>query len=138
MGLLDTVLGGLMGNSGSTGGSPLQSILGELLSGGGSQQQGTAPGIGGLVQRFEQAGLGSVANSWVGNGPNQAVQPSQLQQVFGQGQVNQWAQQTGMQPQDLLGQLANFLPHAVDRMTPNGSVPAGGEANPFDETGVRA
>ncbi len=88
----------------------------------------------GLIQQFAQSGHGDAVNSWVGNGPNQPIQPSALQQVFGQHQVNQWSQQTGMAPNDLLSQLSQFLPHAVDKMTPNGQVPSSG--SPFDEAGV--
>ena len=129
MGILDSVLGGLLG--GQQAPSPVQSILGSILGGGGGQGAG---GLGGLMQQFSQAGLGNVAQSWVGQGPNQPVQPQQLQQVFGQNQINQWSQQTGMAPDTLLGHLAQFLPHAVDHMTPNGQMPAGGSA--FDGPGV--
>jgi uncharacterized protein YidB (DUF937 family) len=79
----------------------------------------------------------------VGNGPNQPIEPSALQHVFGQDQVNQWSQQTGMAPHDLLGQLAQFLPSAIDAMTPNGRVqehgptgPSSAADNPFDGPGV--
>ena len=100
-----------------------------MLSGGqqGGQQQGTQPGlgggIGGLIGMFEQAGLGQIAQSWVGNGPNQPVSPDQLQSVFGQSRVQSMASQAGMQPQDFLSQLSQHLPRAVDGMTPNGQVP---------------
>ena len=129
MGILDSVLGGLLG--GQQAPSPVQSILGSILGGGGGQGAG---GLGGLMQQFSQAGLGNVMQSWVGNGPNQQIAPQQLQQVFGQNQVNQWAQQSGMSPDTLLGHLASFLPHAVDHMTPNGQMPAGG--SDFDGGGV--
>lgn len=134
MGLLDSVLGGLLG--GNAQASPLQSILGGLLGGGGQQQAygGQQSGLAGLIGRFQQAGMGDVANSWVGTGPNRQVSPQQLQQVFGQDQVNQWSQQTGMPQQSLLSQLAQFLPNAVDRMTPNGQLPA--SDSPFDEAGL--
>ena len=140
MGLLDTVLGSVMGGSNAAQ-SPMGGILGSLLGGGGGggggggmlgsllggggQQQQAPGGLGGLLQRFQHAGMGDVANSWVGAGANQQVSPQQLQQVFGQDQVNQWAQQTNMQPHDLLSQLSQYLPHAVDRMTPNGQLPDG-------------
>ena len=128
MGLLDQVLGGLMGGGGS--GSPLGGVLSSLL--GGSAQQGLGMGaqtamggggIGGLVSMFEQAGLGHIAQSWVGNGPNQPVSPQQLQSVFGQGRVQSMADQAGMQPQDFLSQLSQHLPNAVNGMTPDGRVP---------------
>ncbi len=131
MSILDSILGGLMG--GNSAQSPMGGILGSLLGGGG-QQAGGIGGLGGLLSKFQQAGMGGVANSWVSNGPNQQVSPDQLQQVFGQQQVNQWAQQSNMQPHDLLSQLSQFLPHAVDRMTPSGQMPDG--ADPFGGTGV--
>lgn len=131
MSILDSVLGGLMG--GNSGSSPVGGILSSLLGGGGAQQQQGAAGpmaggLGGLMSQFQNAGLGHIASSWMGNGPNQQVSPDQLQQVFGQQQVNQWAQQSNMQPHDLLSQLSQFLPHAVDQMTPGGQMPQGGDA----------
>ncbi len=135
MGLLDSVLGSMFGGNnqqqqgggGAMGG--MGGVLGGLLGGmGGGQQQaggmgGMGGGIGGLVSQFENAGLGHIAQSWVGNGQNQSVSPDQLQSVFGQGQVNQMASQAGMQPTDFLSQLAQHLPNAVHQMTPNGQVP---------------
>ncbi len=122
MGLLDSVLGGLMGGAGG-GASPMGGVLSGLLGGGGQQGGGTAGGLGGLVSQFEQAGLGHVAQSWVGNGPNQPVSPQQLQGVFGEQQVQGMASQAGMQPNDFLSQLSQHLPNAVNGMTPNGRLP---------------
>lgn len=133
MGILDSVLGGLLG--GQQASSPVQSILGSILGGGQGGMTGQGGGgLGGLMQQFQHAGLGNIAQSWVSNGSNQSVQPQQLQQVFGQQQVNQWSQQSGMAPDTLLGHLAQFLPHAVDHMTPGGQMPQGG--GDFDGAGV--
>ncbi len=147
MGILDGILGSVLGGSSNAG--PLQSILGSVLGGGQAQQQqqgglggalggmlGGGGGLGGLLGQFQQAGLGHVAQSWVGNGANQQVSPDQLHQVFGDQQVNQWSQQTGMPKQDLLSQLSQYLPHAVDRMTPQGQVPAEEGGSAFDGAGV--
>ena len=135
MGLLDQVIGGLMGGAG--GGSPMGGVLSGLLGGGGQQQGGTgtgAPGgtgmagmggggLGGLMSMFEGAGLGHIAQSWVGNGQNQPVSPGQLQSVLGDDRVQSMSSQAGMQPQDFLSQLSQHLPNAVNGMTPNGRVP---------------
>ncbi len=153
MGILDGILGSVLGGSSNAG--PMQSILGSVLGGGQAQQQqqgglggalggllgggssGAGGGLGGLLGQFQQAGLGHVAQSWVGNGQNQQVSPDQLHQVFGDEQVNQWSQQTGMPKQDLLSQLSQYLPHAVDRMTPQGQVPTEAEGgSAFDGAGV--
>jgi uncharacterized protein YidB (DUF937 family) len=142
MGLLDSVIGSLMGGgSGGGSASPMGGVLMNLLGGGGSQGgmgmggqgaggqamggQGMAGGLGGLVSSFEQAGLGHIAQSWVGNGANLPVSPQQLQNVFGEGQVQNMASQAGMQPHDFLSQLSQHLPNAVHGMTPDGQAPAG-------------
>lgn len=125
MGLLDSVLGSLTGGAGG-GASPIGAVLSSLLGGGrpqGSGMAGGMGGLGGLVSQFEQAGLGNVAQSWVGNGPNQPVSPQQLQSVFGEQQVQGMASQAGMQPNDFLSQLSQHLPNAVNGMTPNGRLP---------------
>ncbi len=133
MGLLDSVIGGLLG-SGSGNTSSIGGILSSLLGGGqsGAPAQQQAPGmsggtigggLGSLVSRFEQAGLGHIAQSWVGNGPNQPVSPQQLQNVFGEQQVQGMANQAGMAPGDFLSQLSQHLPAAVHGMTPNGQLP---------------
>src|SRR5690349_12878038 len=91
-----------------------------IVGGGGT---GTAGGLSGLISRFEQAGLGHIAQSWVGNGPKQPISPEQLHSVFGENQVQNMAGQAGMAPGDFLSQLSQHLPSVVDGMTPNGQVP---------------
>lgn len=133
MGLFDQVIGGLMGGSG--GSSPIQNVLMSLLSGqqGGTGtpgqagetqgMQGLPGGLGGLVSSFQQAGLGHIVQSWIGNGPNQPVSPQQLQSALGDDQVQNMSAQAGMQPHDFLAQLAQHLPNAVNGVTPNGQLP---------------
>jgi uncharacterized protein YidB (DUF937 family) len=134
MGLLDQVLGGLLGGGGS---SPIQSVLADLGGGnaqprpaqeGGNPQAGSgqAGGLSGLIASFEQAGLGHIAQSWIGNGPNQPVSPQQLHSVLGDDRVQDMAGRSGMEPHDFLAQLSQHLPGAVDRMTPNGQLPDDG------------
>ena len=85
-------------------------------------------GLGGLVSQFENAGLGHLAQSWIGNGPNQPVSPQQLQNVFGD-QVPQMASQAGMNQGDFLSQLSQHLPNVVSQMTPNGQAPNNGSVD---------
>lgn len=119
MALLDQLLGGLTGVSGS----PLQGVLMNMLGAGGNQTGGAGGGLGGLLSSFQQAGLGHLVQSWVGNGPNQPVSPQQLQTVFGGDQVQTMSRQSGMAPHDFLSQLSQHLPRVVDGMTPNGRLP---------------
>lgn len=153
MGLLDSVIGGLLGGGNTATSSPMGSVLSSLLTGGqgGMANAGTGGGLGGilggalgggglgggglggglggLLSQFEQAGLGHVAQSWVGNGPNQPVSPQQLNNVFGEQQVQSMANQAGMQPHDFLSQLSQHLPHAVNGVTPNGQLPDEGSVS---------
>lgn len=104
-------LGGILGNlAGTLGGAG----AGGLLSG----------GIGELVDRFKQAGQGSAAESWVNHGPNQEIAPPQLEQAIGPDVLATLAQQTGLSREELLARLSRELPHAVDRYTPDGRLPA--------------
>lgn len=131
MGILDSVIGSLLGgnqNQNQGGGSPLGGIISSVLGGGQNQGEGQgagglggalagAGGIGGLLSQFQQAGLGHIAESWIGNGPNASVSPDQLQSVFGQQQTQAMADQAGMDHGDFLQQLSQHLPRAVDGAT---------------------
>ncbi len=133
MGLLDSVLGGLLGGNNGGTSSPLGNILSSLLTGGGqsglNNAGGMGGGLGGLISQFQNAGLGHVAQSWVGNGPNMPVSPGQLQDVFGQQQVHDMARQSGMDSGDFLSQLSQHLPAAVNGMTPDGRLPDEGSVS---------
>ena len=121
MSILDS-LKGLAGGQGGTSGNTALDLVGGLI-----QKSG---GIGGLVSALQQGGLGGVVSSWVGNGANQPVNGQQLGQALAgtaAGQhVEAMAQKAGVDPSQLLGQLAQHLPDVVNHLTPNGQVPAGG------------
>jgi uncharacterized protein YidB (DUF937 family) len=134
MGLIDSVLGGLLGGQGGASQSPIGGILSSLLtggrqrgdygqSGGGGYGSGLGGGLGGLLSQFQQAGLGHVADSWVGRGDNMPISPGQLRDVFGQDRVQEMSRHSGMGEDDFLSDLSQHLPQAVDRMTPDGRLP---------------
>jgi uncharacterized protein YidB (DUF937 family) len=132
MGLLDQVLGGLGGSETGPVRSVLTSVLGggqQAGSGAASQIGGQTGGLGGLISRFEQAGLGEIVQSWIGNGANQPVSPEQLHNVLGDDQVKSMADQSGTAPRDLLSLLSRHLPNAVNAATPNGRVPDDGNVS---------
>jgi len=118
MGMLDGLLGSLMGGmtGDGTGGkqSPLVLMALQLL-----QQNG---GLQGVLAKFQQAGYGAQADSWVSTGQNQPINADVLSQVLGHGQLGQIAQQLGMSHGDAAGGLASLLPQLIDKMTPQGQV----------------
>lgn len=83
-------------------------------------------GLGGLVEAFQAKGLGDVVASWIGTGQNLPVSAEQIQSVLGSGLVQQLAAGVGLPPEAATALLAQILPQAVDRLTPEGTVPAGG------------
>ena len=101
--------------------------LGGMLSG--SSAGGVlSGGLSDLIERFKQNGHGQAADSWVKTGPNQPLQPDQLEQAIGPDVLNTLSQQTGLSREELLSRLTRELPAAVDKFTPDGRLPSEEEA----------
>jgi uncharacterized protein YidB (DUF937 family) len=96
---------------------------------GGIPQGGMFGGLGGLLDRLSNAGLGPAVNSWVGTGQNAPIQPDQLHSALGQTTISDLARNAGMSEQELLAQLSRALPGVVDRLTPDGRVPSHSEVH---------
>lgn len=79
-------------------------------------------GIGGMLEQFQNNGLGDVAKSWVSTGQNLPISADQLTQVFGQQKLGAMAQQSGMDLTKFLPILTAALPLIVDKLTPDGEV----------------
>jgi len=81
-------------------------------------------GLAGLMGKFQAAGLGDVAQSWVSTGENQPVQPQQLTQALGPDAMARIAAKAGVSPTEAPTLLAQILPVLVNQMTPKGTAPA--------------
>ena len=112
MGLLNSLLGSLLGGLNNNQQSGLMSSVSGLITGSG--------GIGGLMQKFSGAGLGDLMKGWVSNGPNPPATAQHIEQVFGADQLQQIASQTGIDPSQISGHIAQILPQLVDKLTPHG------------------
>ena len=93
----------------STGGGnapDLMSIASQLLD-----SNAPGGGLAGLVQHFEQGGLGEVIGSWISNGQNLPISADQLQSALGghPALAGLLQQAQGPQGQALLGQLAQII-----------------------------
>jgi uncharacterized protein YidB (DUF937 family) len=116
MGMLDGLLGGLMGGgTAQQGQSPLVMMALQLI-----QQNGGLPGI---ISKLQSGGMAQQVGSWVGTGQNVPISGSQLQEVLGSGSIGQIAQQLGMSHGDASSNLAQVLPQLIDHLTPHGQVP---------------
>jgi uncharacterized protein YidB (DUF937 family) len=128
MGILDGLIGGMLGGmqgsdgalpgtgAGATQQNPLLLIALQVL-----QQNG---GLQGILGKFQQAGYGAQADSWVSTGQNMPISADAIAQALGHGPLGQIAQQLGLSQGDAAGGLASVLPQLIDRMTPQGQVPA--------------
>ncbi len=116
MSILDKVTSTGGGSTGVGGGNIIESIVGMI---------GGEGGLGELVSKFTQGGLGDVVNSWVGTGTNQPISTDQLSSVLGNGQLQSIAQKTGLPIEDITKKVSEFLPGIVDKLTPNGKVEEG-------------
>jgi len=108
MGLFDGVLGGVVG-------AEMATVVNGLI-----QRHG---GIQGIINQLESQGLGNTVRSWVGNGPNQPITGDQLHAAIGSDAMTQLAAKLGITPQELSTKLAQVLPNAIDKLTPQGVVP---------------
>jgi uncharacterized protein YidB (DUF937 family) len=84
---------------------------------------GLLAGLGGLLAKLQQGGLGNVANSWVGPGQNQPVSPGQLGSALGPDIIRTIAQRSGLSEEEVSKQLSQVLPGIVDKLTPEGRMP---------------
>jgi len=98
-------------------------LLGNVLDALGKERGG---GLAGLVQAFQANGLGDVVSSWIGTGQNQSISASQIQSVLGSDAVKQLAAKIGISPDAMSAKLAEVLPGAIDKLTPDGKLPEGG------------
>ena len=108
--------------SGGGLGDLLKNGLGGLLAGGAAGSV-LSSGLNDLLKQFQQSGHGDVAKTWVGNGPNKAISSDDLAKALGGDQINTLMAHTGLSRQDLLAGLSQYLPEAVNQLTPDGRLP---------------
>jgi uncharacterized protein YidB (DUF937 family) len=108
MGLLDGILGGVIG-------AEALSLVKDYI-----EKHG---GIQGVVNEFEKTGYGQQVKSWIGNGPNLPITAEQVQQVLGSDKVKELGAKFGLPVDKVSDLLAQYLPAAIDKATPEGEVP---------------
>jgi uncharacterized protein YidB (DUF937 family) len=131
---LGDLLGGLFGGAaggarpGASPGGSLPGGLGGLL--GGAAAGGVlSGGLASIIKDLQSSGQGRAAQSWVGTGPNQEIDPENLEAALGSDTLDTLTKQTGMSRDDLLEGLSQYLPGVIDHLTPNGRLPTEHEAS---------
>ena len=120
MSLLDQALGALAGGQSGDNSALLQAVM-QLVN---NPQNG---GLEGLIQSFQQGGLGEIVNSWGSTGQNLPISAEQIQSVWGDSSLSGLAAQLGVSPEQASGSLADMLPQLIDQLTPNGQMTQGGD-----------
>jgi uncharacterized protein YidB (DUF937 family) len=103
---------------GGTDTSALLMVLQETLGG-----DGTSSGLTSLLEKFDMAGLGDKAESWVGGGPNEPVTGAEVKRALGDQEMERIAHKAGMPVDKAADGLASVLPDTVDKLTPGGKIP---------------
>ena len=126
--LMNTAEGALSGAAGNAAnpGNPVANanpaLITALLGLLGNSQAG---GLQGLVQLFEQQGLGHLISSWIGSGNNLPISAQQVESVLGSGRLAALAQQAGIPQEQASSMLASVLPGLIDHLTPSGTADHG-------------
>ncbi len=118
MKLATQVLASKLGNSANTNDDLLQSVVGSLLGGSGGQ----GIDLGAIVGSLQGGGLADIAESWLGDGDNADISPSQLESLLGSDKLKQAASQLGANQDDLLAGLREMLPQVVDKSSSGGNL----------------
>ncbi len=109
MGLLDGLLGGTIG-------AALVTAANDLIEKNG--------GIAALAAKFQEQGLGPIVQSWISTGENKPIEPEQIGQAVGTDLVSELAAKAGISAEELKKKLAEILPQAIDKLTPEGKLPS--------------
>ncbi len=96
--------------------------LTSALSGiaGGSGRNGLD--LGSLLSTMNSGGLGAIAQSWLGDGDNDSISPSQVTDMFGSDKISEFASKLGLRNEEAAGGLSDALPHIVDKASSGGSL----------------
>jgi len=96
----------------------LSDILTQIFGGGGAQK------LPDVVKQFEEKGMRDEVDSWVRTGPNKPVDRSQIEDAFGQRELDHLARTKGIDRDQLAEVLSRYIPKIIDELTPTGQMPS--------------
>ena len=107
MGLLDGLVGGAIG-------AEVATVVNGFI-----QKQG---GVRGILAQFEKQGLGPTIKSWISTGENQPITADQMHRALGYEKLQELGAKLGMSLDEMAAKLSQYLPNAIDKLTPRGNV----------------
>ncbi|MDQ2747714.1 MAG: YidB family protein [Acidobacteriota bacterium] len=84
-------------------------------------------GFAGFLAKFNAAGLGDTAASWIGSGSNMPISNEQTESALGAETLRNMADQAGTSYDATTSAAAYMTPRVVDALTPEGVVPPDGD-----------
>lgn len=115
MGLFDNIAGKVIGKMGGGENQDMLQVAIKLFN-----EYG---GLSGIVEKLRASGFAAEVDSWVGTGNNLPISPAQIEQVFGAGTLDDIAAKLNLPAAEISRKLAEYLPKAIDRLTPDGTIP---------------
>ena len=94
----------------------LSEIFKQIFGGGQAQK------LPDVVKQFEEKGLRDEVDSWVRTGPNKPVDRRQIEDVFGQRELDEIARQRNIDRERLAEVLSRYIPKIIDELTPQGQL----------------
>jgi uncharacterized protein YidB (DUF937 family) len=108
-------MGLLEGIQGSVIGAEALSLVKDYV-----EKQG---GLQNVVNQFDKAGFGDTMKSWISKGPNLPITADQIHQALGSDTVKALAAKMGLPADKIVEMLAQHLPAAIDKATPEEKLP---------------
>jgi uncharacterized protein YidB (DUF937 family) len=115
MSIIDTIVQKVTGSGADA--ATEQAVIGHLTDFVNSPEVG---GYQGLMQKFQDHGLGDVAKSWA-SGATESISADKITSIFGQDRLNALASKVGMDPDTVSGLIAEHLPAVISKLS--GSAP---------------
>lgn len=94
----------------------LSDILTQIFGGGGAQK------LPDVVKQFEEKGMRDQVDSWVRTGPNKPIDRRQVEDAFGERELEGLARSKGIDRDQLAEVLAKYIPRIIDELTPTGQL----------------
>jgi uncharacterized protein YidB (DUF937 family) len=81
-------------------------------------------GVQGILTQFQEKGMGDTVLSWISTGTNLPISAEQIQSVLGNETITKLAGNFGIPLDQVAAQLSEHLPQLIDKLTPDGQIPA--------------
>lgn len=80
-------------------------------------------GFNGFIDRFRNAGLSTLVDSWINRGSNSPISNAQVVSALGSDTIRSLANEAGVDSDKATSAISSILPGMVDTLTPDGRIP---------------